>query len=193
MNVKERIKKSSSDFERIVWPDIQRRGLIPKGKFLVIEGHSSKELRDDLDKKAGIDSMVVLKDGIISLSTRITYGTFPNFTVRRSVVSGFLTEIDKRIKSLECKYIISDYTIQACIVDGELLGYAITDTKDITRYILSGKEGVDFEVVKNSEDGNTFFRIWWTKYRGAGYRIITVGLDKIRERMPERARKVTSW
>lgn len=98
-SIEDRIKESSRDFLRLVWP------VIGAGDYWTmaepVEVASPDSIASQLDKKAGIDNwLITRREGMVfGLASRVQWpknGSFDTFTVRVRSRFGGMTEYDKR-------------------------------------------------------------------------------------------------
>lgn len=170
--VKEKLSKSTVDFERLVKLKLMESKFI-EGKIISIESatiEKYKTLYQVFDILAGIDAWVInTPKGIQGLASRIQWVSrikwniydYKTFTTRFKLLSGNETEYHKRLRALETgEYLYPHYTVQAYITEpktGDLLGMAVAKTLHIFEMI---KADMCWEKI-NPQDGTIFKCVSW--------------------------------
>lgn len=178
------LDRSSTDFERIVWPEIQP--VCGGGTIVCVERTYGS---NPLDTCAGIDYLhVTPSNEVRPLATRVQYGpsAYSSFTVREARTSGARTELAKRQEAISSDrgYMYPYLTIQAYVDKSRqvFLGAGIVKTRDLYEYIGRGKRGADYEFRTNGCDGNSFIVVWWRDLQAEGIRVSTLGDENLLSR-----------
>ncbi len=158
MTVKEDLKKSTYAFYRYVEPFLKKE---LGWRILPCEMVDNEAMRV-LDRQAGIDFWAVDDDGVRGVASRIQYGRmYPTFTVRYRRRNGATTEFAKRVKAIEEGYLYPYYTMQAYIIQNELVGIGVVKTESLYQYILNGRSNKDYMHFVG-HDGNEFLIVHWS-------------------------------
>ena len=137
------------DTDRIVIPKLNEFKInetkIIEGTIVSLESmwirlnQNIQTLIQEFDTVSGFDLIVNSKKGKRAIANRVCWETDWNtFTIRKSVASGYETEIDKRMRETEEDYLSPHWTVQTYISQrrtGNLMSMGICKTKDLMRYI----------------------------------------------------------
>jgi len=163
---------SSQAFRCVVWPIIQHEQWLGPGDFELVEDQSDY-LRRSFDILAGIDLWHIdTARGMRGIASRIQWGcNFQTFTIRYSTASGARTEFQKRLEAIENPdegWAFPIFTVQAYISGGrgssEVASVAIVPTRQLIEYARDNI--MNLTIQSNSEDGNQFLVVPWTRLPG---------------------------
>jgi len=159
--VAKKLKASSRDFLRVVWPAIAKQ--MGGGKIYPVESVTQSGFAKELDVLAGIDVWHVIEnEGMRGIASRVQwpkdgYPPFDTFSVRLSVSSGQPTEFQKRLNAIRNRdrgYLLPEFTVQAYVAkpagEGQLLSAAVVKTSSLIS--LLNTILLDFEDARQDED-----------------------------------------
>lgn len=148
------LSDSAYDFQRVVWPVVQR--WLGGGEVRAVEAVAHSGFDKELDMLSGIDAWHVLKQehAIRGIASRVqpTDRPWDTFTIRMSRPSGVDTEYQKRLHALnnaDRGFLLPHITTQAYVSKpsryGELLSVAMIRTvvlfREAERLANSGLQG----------------------------------------------------
>lgn len=209
-----RIANSKTRFENIVWPEIRHWF----GGGELVPGESVDErVAELLDQEAGVDFYAVIKDeGVITIASRCQKTpSFQTTTVRYDTGTDYDTELQKRLRQLDCGMLSPLFTVHAYVklddpfdtdcVTGSVRNVAACRTVDLFNYIddhdRAAKpdgakqlpDGGGWYVRKNSEDDNLFLAVPWQLF-SSQYDLRVRYRNRADLPPPERPRRVgTPW
>lgn len=190
--VKRDLGDSAFDFVRAVWPVIG--GWCGGGEIVPTEASDDPSMTELFDRHAGIDAWQVVgsRSAMRGIASRVQYAphTYASFTIRASRSTGAETELEKRLAAMQDRtagWLFPSITAQAYLSErrtGVVLGAAVVYTAELYRFILDGREGVEYERRTTASDGNEFVAVYWSDLRDAGLKIRTLGESLLRSRRP---------
>lgn len=182
MSIENRIKESSRDFLRVVWPVIGE----DFDAVEPVEIASLESIASQLDKRAGIDNWLLLSNGVVmGLASRVQWPqrhrSFDTFTVRIRARGGGRTEYDKRLLEMQTPGAITPHywchSYIACVNRSEAGGHADCSPEshtflsaaiiETTKLIWAVRLDMGAEKAPNG-DGSQMYVVPWSSLREAG-------------------------
>ena len=179
-DVRRDLSDSANDFQRVVWPAIQKA--CGGGSLRPVEAVTSSDFERELDILAGIDAWQITAAGIRGIASRVqwTSRNWRSFTIRKSRRTTSNTEFVKRLMALhqrERGWIFPHLTIQAYLTfpkpGGTLIAVGIVRTQPLYEYAQVHLS--DLEVKRNPQDDVEFYVVYWQELRAAG--VVTVEIS----------------
>lgn len=172
------------DFLRVVWPAIKPK--LQHGELKPVEAVAADDLKQDLDRLAGIDAWHIHYDrGLMrGIASRIQWlapsdQPWRSFTIRMQRPNGSRTEFEKRCEAIDSPaegWLFPHLTIQAYVAEprrsGPLMAAGIVRTKDLYDF---ARQHPEREWKRNPQDGVLFTPWWWRELQDAGVRVGVVG------------------
>lgn len=174
LNWRQALKRSSSDFDRLIRPIASD---LLRGHFEIVESVTASPMTKALDAQAGIDLWFVhTTHGIRGVANRVQRSekNWRTFTIRKARDSGATTEYEKRRLAIDREWLYPILTLQGYVSpDGSsALGFAVARTRDILAMIDAER----CETKRTRPDINdglaSFYVVKWDDITSAGHRIV---------------------
>ena len=147
--------------------------LLPNWRVLSVEGHENKVCKI-LDMNCGLDYLLFSNKTslVYGLASRVQYNkNYRTFTIRKDRKSGTRTEYEKRKIALAVDGITPLYTMQMYVEDGQILGLALTYTKDLIKFIDEGHAEIK-RTLSDKIGQAEFYICKWDKMKNLGYTVL---------------------
>jgi len=188
---REQLKKSHQDFINIVWPNFMFNKMLGGGTLICCE-LKDDDLSRNNDLKAGIDFIQNLPimeyverfneyikiELTRSLAVRVRQKiNWRGFTIRYSHKDHYALEYDKRVAALKYGWTYPCFTIQAHIINNNLISAAIINTNILYGFVK--QYGINNLIQKTNNDcKNSFIDIKWDLLINNGIQFIFFDLSK---------------
>lgn len=132
--VKRDLDLSMSQFDELIRPVLPQ--LFGSCEFIRTEG-SPEEIAKILDQNIGIDGLIKKGSVYYGLGSRIQSGSgvWNTFTIRKSRVSGHITELEKLRRAIKNDAMRPHFTMHAYVTNNELKSIGVVRTRDLVEYI----------------------------------------------------------
>ena len=181
--VQQDLSDSAYDFQRSVWPSIQK--MLGGGRIEPVEAVVHEGFNKELDTLAGIDVWHIVDSlGIRGIASRVQWGnkSWNTFTIRLSRPKGGPTEYEKRLLAIKNRnrgFLLPEVTVQAYMTNPRRQGYVLNagviNTIDlftaVQRLYEESKPERHCWGMRKTEDGEWLIWVSWSFLSELGLRV----------------------